>query len=113
MSYNEEEHLNDWEIEQKREREKKELQKKYHSRLYDWITKTGVSSTKRHGRYWTTWVDGVKYHLDDYSSAIHIDDFYVGMNFGGFGSYIEPDMYRYHIGILYKYWLRNINVYNS
>lgn len=96
-----------WEIEKEEKQKRESLQKKYHSRLYTWITKTGESSPKRHGKYWTTWVNGVKYHLDDYSSAIHINDFYVGTNFGGDSFSMEPDMYRHHIGLLYKHWLKN------
>ena len=99
--------LNDWEIERIKKEEIKNLQRKYHSRLYDWITRVGVARPKRHGRYWDAEVDNVKYHLDDYSSSIQIDDFHVGSDFGGFTSYMEPNMYRYHIGILYQYWLKN------
>lgn len=94
-------------IDYKKQEMNEELIKKYHYRLIDWIKKTGSSSYKKHGKYWAIIVNNVRYHLDDYNGCIHFNDFYVGGHWGEFSTKIDINTYRYHIGILYKYWLKN------
>lgn len=80
---------------------------KLHYRLAKYIIKLGDKEPKRHGSKWTFSLDGCEYKLDDYSYAIHLNGFYVGMDFGGFSSALPIDRYKYHIGKLFQYWLKN------
>ena len=87
----------------------KELYKLHH-RLCDWIKKTGNKSWKKHGNYWDSNINGIKYHLDDYnfscSAVSKHSKVYFGIDFGGFEPEVDKDTYRWHIGTLYKHWLK-------
>ena len=89
----------------------KEESKKLHYRLALYIEKIGEKTPKKHGNYWDVEIDGINYHLDDFSTAIKIGGYYVGMDFGGFDPNIDVKMYKKHIGILYQYWLKNRSNY--
>jgi len=90
----------------------KEESKKLHYRLALYIQKTGTKTPKpKHGNYWNVEIDGINYHLDNYSTGIKIGDYYIGMDFGGFEPRLSIKMYKKHIGILYQYWLKNRSNY--